>query len=876
MSSAALSTSILLLLICFVGHGSCGSPTENNGTITWNDDFQEKNEGSGLETEYDAKGLQPWYNFANSFISTVLNKDPYELALKAKAGDLTTDNLKDEVILGYAIGMVICVGIGVLFCLIMPIVGLCFCCCRCCCGKCGGEMSQKDSPNNNCKRAVFGVILLMITLLMFAGVLLTFVCNDRMSDTVDGMVDTSKGILNEAIFFINRTVGEAEKLFLVDFPFVIGRLKSDLTDDSLTNLVGDPLLQELDQVSVEPIKAVRELSIETQTMRDQLETIRSNSDNLSRLAGDLDTGLTTARNNLTEVLNDCSSLPGPPPFCNNIDVENLAADANFTNLPNISSELQSIEEVVNQDFEKSAEEGLKEVTNIPQKVINETRGTRADINQRISNASDSIRKIRNDMRKIADDDVIKKLEKYRDTDVPNIQKDAETYDKYRWIAGVALTCFLLLIVVLMALGLMCGVCGHDKEATPTVRGTVSNMGGLSLMAAAGFCFIFASLLMLLTTICFIIGAPAQAVCSSVLSGELYKEVIDKPSFWGADGNPLSKAIFQDSNIEFSIGSFIDNCRQNMPLYKAAQFDRAFNVTKKLDIEELLGNQSTQEFDKLNVNLSDVNILSNETRYSLIDLGQSGVDDINFDAFLNETRKGITTVNLREFARNVSDLATQFQTLGKNLSGNDQDKAFRLGNRSGVIAQDLRLLHNKTVAVMETQSKALDGNVRGLRSIGSNLKGRANVTLKKAEEAETYLHTQSSVKMNEIVRNYTDRVLGWGYQFTDHVLDVVNNKLAKCKPITNIYDAALVVVCKQALYPFNGFWFSIGYCLFFFIPAIIFCVKLAKHYRRMDYESDFDQGWDAEMVEMAPTSAPPVYGDKKVWANQNGYPPPNYQ
>ena len=53
---------------------------------------------------------------------------------------------------------------------------------------------------------------------------------------------------------------------------------------------------------------------------------------------------------------------------------------------------------------------------------------------------------------------------------------------FRWIAGVALTCFLLLIVVLMALGLMCGVCGHDKEATPTVRGTVSNMGGLSLMA----------------------------------------------------------------------------------------------------------------------------------------------------------------------------------------------------------------------------------------------------------------------------------------------------------------------------------------------------------------------------------------------------------
>ena len=91
-------------------------------------------------------------------------------------------------------------------------------------------------------------------------------------------------------------------------------------------------------------------------MRDQLETIRNNSDNLSRLAGDLDTGLTTARKNLTEVLTECSSFSSSELSCNSIDVANLAADANFTNLPNISSELQSIEDVVKQDFEKSAQE----------------------------------------------------------------------------------------------------------------------------------------------------------------------------------------------------------------------------------------------------------------------------------------------------------------------------------------------------------------------------------------------------------------------------------------------------------------------------------------------------------------------------------------
>lgn len=77
MSSTA-TTFLVLVFLCVVTYGSCKEPTVNGTKITWNDDFEEKSsEGSGLKTEYDAKGLQPWYNFANSFIGTVLNKKPY-------------------------------------------------------------------------------------------------------------------------------------------------------------------------------------------------------------------------------------------------------------------------------------------------------------------------------------------------------------------------------------------------------------------------------------------------------------------------------------------------------------------------------------------------------------------------------------------------------------------------------------------------------------------------------------------------------------------------------------------------------------------------------------------------------------------------------
>ena len=41
----------------------------------------------------------------------------------------------------------------------------------------------------------------------------------------------------------------------------------------------------------------------------------------------------------------------------------------------------------------------------------------------------------------------------------------------------------------------------------------------------------------------------------------------------------------------------------------------------------------------------------------------------------QTRKGITAVNLTEFADNVTNLATQFETFGNDLSGAEQDEAY---------------------------------------------------------------------------------------------------------------------------------------------------------------------------------------------------------
>lgn len=91
-------------------------------------------------------------------------------------------------------------------------------------------------------------------------------------------------------------------------------------------------------------------------MRNQLKVISEKSGQLSNLTEELNSGLKKSRTNLTEIKNDCNNATQDAAFCNDIDTSSLAAEANFTNLPDVSEQLSNVQQVVDQDFAKSAQE----------------------------------------------------------------------------------------------------------------------------------------------------------------------------------------------------------------------------------------------------------------------------------------------------------------------------------------------------------------------------------------------------------------------------------------------------------------------------------------------------------------------------------------
>lgn len=62
----------------------------------------------------------------------------------------------------YELGFLVCMAIGLLFIILVPLVGFCFCCCRCC-GNCGGRMYQKQHRRMGCKRRALWTSVLLVS-----------------------------------------------------------------------------------------------------------------------------------------------------------------------------------------------------------------------------------------------------------------------------------------------------------------------------------------------------------------------------------------------------------------------------------------------------------------------------------------------------------------------------------------------------------------------------------------------------------------------------------------------------------------------------------------------------------------------------------------
>uniref|UniRef100_A0A674N7M5 Prominin 1a n=1 Tax=Takifugu rubripes TaxID=31033 RepID=A0A674N7M5_TAKRU len=745
------------------------------------------------------------------------NAFPQDLIVKLakdKFGALQTEYQKA---IYYEIGFLVCAAVGLLFAILLPVVGLFFCMCRCC-DNCGGEMHQRQRKNADCRRGLLGTLLFSTSLVITIGVLCAYAANQNLSSQVKNIRRYVNSNMRDLHTFANDT-----PMLSTDIgPLLGGRIHDQLDKEVHAALDG----------ALNMAAAMRET-------KEALENSSMGLEVLQEGTGKLGFNLSLVRTSINRTLSDpgChdeKSDATTAQLCRNIrqSLSQLQISANFTRLPNVNSQLERMKAVLKMDLSIIVQKGFSSLNDTPHMVTEQTRS----VVENVQTLMDDIGKNISSFSKIFP--VQSCLSNFTifishvHAKIEDHYPEIDRMDFYRWIGCITLCCMVVLVLAFNYLGLLCGTLGYDKHASPTTRGCISNTGGTMLIAGVGISFIFSWVLMGLVTIIFLAGGNMEKlVCEPFHTKEVFK-VVDTPYLVHPDWkNFIPGYLYNDSDMELTAESFYSTCKDNRGIYSALRLDKVFNVSSFLNIT-MFTKDVVARLNSVKIDLRGIILLEAEGKQNLLDFSEAGLLEINYADYLEEVNKGVTVVDLLSFARELEAQTDLMPRGGLQMA---------LKGHAGT----LRQIHSQQIIPMEQAMViALNQSMRYLER---------TVNLKSTIEAAQYLISHNATHLiNQETAKFTATIVGYFHQYIEWVKTALAMEVAPCKPFSNMIDTVEIVTCSFLVDSMNTFWMGLGCSTLLLLPSIILAVKLAKFYRRMETEDVYDD------IETVPMKTIPTY------------------
>ncbi|XP_051716301.1 prominin-1-A isoform X6 [Ctenopharyngodon idella] len=812
---------------------------------------------------YEPGAIGILFNMMHAFLFVVQpNPFPEDLVIrvaKDKFGAIQSEYQKPENIvltlqvIYYEIGFVVCAALGLLFTVLLPLVGLLFCLCRCC-DNCGGEMHQRQRKNADCLRGLLTTLLLTTTFIITAGVLCAYAANQNLSSQLKSMRRLVKSNLRDLHTFANQTPAQIDYL-ISQYGTVKQHVLYDLENVGL--LLGGRIHEELGK-DVQP--ALNTALSMTGTMRDTkdaLENVSLTLETLQEGTAKLQANLSLVRNSLSNVLNDpLYKDVCPSEICRNIlsTLPKLEIAANYSSLADVTEQLDKVNEVLKTDLSQIVEKGFTSFNDTPTMVTDQTRNIVEGVKVLLEDIGSNITTFTRLFPVHSSLTNFTKMITHTHSQIEDIYPQIDQMDFYRWICCITLCCMVVLILAFNFLGLLCGILGYDRHASPTTRGCVSNTGGNLLMAGVGFSFMFSWVLMGVITALFLVGGNLEKlVCEPFQTRQLFK-VLDTPNLVNsAWRNFIPGYLYNDPEMDLTAYSIYSNCKDNRGIYSALHLDKIFNISSFFN-NSVYSKDVSKKFEGMKVDLRGIILLESEGKQNLISFTETGINEIDFAAYLEEVNKGVTRINLVDFANQLDAQADQLSkgTLQTSLKGH---------------ANTIRQIHIQQVIPLEQSMKyvkarsTLNQSIRLLERTSSDLPLRVRDVLEAVDAAQFLISHNASFVINQETEKYKQTIIGYFKQYMDWIRTSLALEVATCKPFSNIVDTAEILGCSFLLDSMNTFWFGLGCSTLFLLPSIILSVKLAKFYRRMDTEDVYDDipTYDT-MTRFPRASAPPRHAD----------------
>ncbi|KAG7334027.1 hypothetical protein KOW79_002434 [Hemibagrus wyckioides] len=745
-------------------------------------------------------------SIVHSFLSSVQpNHFPKGLFIKVLKPPATIDTATIKEFLHYELGFLVCVAIGILYIILMPLIGMCFACCRCC-GNCGGHMYQEKTNSINCRRRSFYWATFLITILILAGNICMFLSNTYTHENVrsaPGEFNNTLENLQSYITIIPEQVDEVVNETVVVVDNVTNNIKG------IGLLLGREIQRGIEG-SINP--ALDSAGVMAQVLQNTslfLSTLNATQKELDLLQTNL-TGVKT-RINKTLHYPECMN-------CIVLQTElgklSLASGLNFSSFNKLHS---AVDQVQKTDLNAQIQKGKNFFENIPANVTEATRDSVQKVQQ-------DLQTIKSQVTEVTSDIPLDQLTTISDTlstvqENQNYRSWIDLAEKLRWNIAVVLCCLILLVVVCNLLGLMLGPAGLVPKDDPTNRSSTANCGGLFLMTGVGFSFLFSWIFMIVVLILFLIGGNMYTLICVPWNNQQLFELIDTPGV--IPGFQLSQSLGLKTNL--TISDVYMDCQMNKSLWNTLHLEEIIDLNNYLNVSKYTG-QVQKALESSNITLPSIVLLDSETKKQLSSFSAIA-SSVNISSI--KMQKVITPSII-----GLGYIADKLEALANNQT-NATVKA-ELQNE----AKDLRFIQTQFNATVNPQLMELDSQTEHFGHLMSLINGTVQNVLRLVGSAQGVLNNNMTQMVKSKLTEFIDCQIGVFTELVDWTNQTITEQVGRCGPVAVTVNSVENILCSQLVDSLNAFWFSLGWCMVFLIPSIIFSVKLAKFYRRMKHKDEY--------------------------------------
>jgi prominin 1 len=344
------------------------------------------------------------------------------------------------------------------------------------------------------------------------------------------------------------------------------------------------------------------------------------------------------------------------------------------------------------------------------------------------------------------------------------------------------------------------------------------------MMGVGFSFIFGWLLMILVIVTFVVGSPIERYgCQPLQSPYIGLQFADRV----LNATTLTSIAVGNQTIEISVYNTIIACEKNQGIYTALNLESIYNATEIVNNVTSSLDVYKQDLANLTVDLSSIVIYSQSIENSLNSLTTMGLATVTVNT--SSITSGLNTAST-----SLTDYATQLNTSAASITD--------LTIRSIVEAYsyNFTIVDATYIPPLTNAVPDLDSSLANLQTISGSLNTTVDTTKTTLQNTDAAVQANGSALVTNQVTTFSDNIFADVNNYTSWLLIQLQDNVGACRPVFDAYSDAVNLLCSYAIDTLSGLWFSLGWAVFFLIPAAICGMKLAKFYRQYkngEYESD---------------------------------------